>query len=68
MDNIPTWIAISISTSLAIVAAILVQLCLVPIQRKRIEEKLKLNSKIKFTIESSNGNLLLDELFIISFN
>ncbi|XP_055377270.1 sodium-dependent phosphate transporter 1 [Condylostylus longicornis] len=54
MDNIPTWIAVALSVGIGIFAAIIVQLCIVPMQRRKIEEKLKLKEPVKFTIESSN--------------
>lgn len=36
MDNIPTWMAVVISVGIAALVALLVQLILVPIQRRKI--------------------------------
>lgn len=53
MDNIPTWIAISVSVGIGIVVAILVQLIIVPWQRRKITGAPKNGKPVKFTFGDS---------------
>lgn len=53
LDGIPTWLAITISLSASLVVAILVQLFVVPSQRKKILEEA--NQPVKFTFGDSDG-------------
>lgn len=53
MDNIPTWLAITIAVSAALFCAILVQLVVVPWQKKKILNGA--NGEVKFTFGDSDG-------------
>lgn len=53
LDGIPTWLAITISLSASLAVAILVQLFVVPSQRKKILEEI--NQPVKFTFGDSDG-------------
>jgi hypothetical protein len=55
MDNIPTWVAVVISTTVAIVVGILVQVVIVPWQRKKILGGSKNGQPVKFTFGDSDG-------------
>lgn len=55
MNNIPTWVALVASLIVGIVAAILVQLFIVPWQRKKILGQSQAKKPVKFTIEGSSG-------------
>lgn len=50
MDNIPPWIAVSISVGIALMVALLVQLILVPMQRRKI-----MGQPVHFTFGDSDG-------------
>lgn len=56
MDNIPTWVALTISSIVAIAVAILVQVFVVPWQRKKILGGSKNGKPVKFTFGDSDGN------------
>lgn len=58
MDNIPTWIALTISSIAAVTLAIIVQLVIVPWQRKKILKEAN-NGEVKFTFGDSDGELNL---------
>ncbi|XP_068142862.1 sodium-dependent phosphate transporter 2 [Drosophila tropicalis] len=53
MDNIPTWIAISVSVGLSLVVALLTQLVVVPLQRRKIAKRLRAENPVKFNFEDS---------------
>ncbi|KAL5293151.1 SLC20A2 family protein [Megaselia abdita] len=54
MDNIPTWIGVVSSIGLGLVVAVLTQLCIVPMQKRKIAKKLKNNRQpVKFTFDDS---------------
>lgn len=56
MDNIPTWIAVVSSIGLGLVVAVLTQLCIVPMQKRKIAKKMKNNRQpVKFTFDDSVG-------------
>lgn len=55
MDNIPTWMAITISCGIALFVALLVQFILVPIQRRKIMGK-----PVLFNFGDSDGMCLYD--------
>lgn len=55
MDNIPTWVALTISSTVAVVVALLVQLVVVPWQRKKILGESKNGQPVKFTFGDSDG-------------
>lgn len=52
MDNIPTWLAITISIAIGLVVAIIVQLVIVPWQRRKIIGRTT-GEPVKFTINDS---------------
>lgn len=54
MDNIPTWVALVGSLTVGIVTAILVQLFMVPWQRRKILGHSQNRKPVKFTIEGSS--------------
>lgn len=53
MDNIPTSVALAISVGIGLLVAIIVQLFLVPSQRRTITEANKHGKPVKFTINDS---------------
>lgn len=55
MDNVPTWIALLISLGIGIGVAVLVQLFIVPWQRRKVLGQQKGGRPVKFTIEGSSG-------------
>lgn len=57
MDNIPTWVAVVVSSVASVVVAILVQLVVVPWQRKKILGESKNGEPVKFTFGDSDGEL-----------
>lgn len=57
MDNIPTWIALAVSSVVAITVAILVQVFVVPWQRKKILGESKNGNPVKFTFGDSDGKI-----------
>jgi solute carrier family 20 (sodium-dependent phosphate transporter) len=59
MDNIPTWVAITISTVVSLIVAILVQLVVVPWQRKKILGQSKNGEPVKFSFGDSDGKLCI---------
>lgn len=61
LDNVPTWMALTISTLFAVVVAILVQVFVVPWQKKKIlEESLQ---PVKFTFGDSDGEKKIKKCF-----
>lgn len=58
MDNIPTWVAIVISSIVSVVVAILVQVIVVPWQRKKILGESKNGEPVKFTFGDSDGEFV----------
>lgn len=63
MDNIPTWVAILISTIVSLIVGILVQVIVVPWQRKKILGETRNGQPVKFTFGDSDGKLLDDSYF-----
>lgn len=55
MNNIPTWVALVSSLIVGIVTAILVQMFIVPWQRRKILGQSQAKKPVKFTIEGSSG-------------
>lgn len=56
MDNIPTWIAVVSSVGLGLLVAVLTQLCIVPMQKRKIANKMKNNRQpVKFIFDDSVG-------------
>jgi solute carrier family 20 (sodium-dependent phosphate transporter) len=55
MDGIETWVALLISSVTAVVVAILVQLVIVPWQKKKILGESKNGQPVKFTFGDSDG-------------
>lgn len=56
MDNIPTWIAFLVSLGLGLVVAILVQIFIVPWQRRKVlGQSNGPSGPVKFTIDGSGG-------------
>ncbi|KAH8259860.1 hypothetical protein KR026_012022 [Drosophila bipectinata] len=53
MDNIPAWIALSASLGLSLLVAMLTQLVVVPLQRRKIEKRLRAENPVKFNFEDS---------------
>lgn len=53
MDNIPTWLAFTISGSIGLAVAIIVQLFIVPWQRRAVSGEGKHGKPVKFTIDGS---------------
>ncbi|XP_053954847.1 sodium-dependent phosphate transporter 1-A [Anastrepha ludens] len=53
MDNIPTWIAICSSIALSLLVALLTQLIVVPIQKRKIAKQLRAQNPVKFNFEDS---------------
>ncbi|KAF5269255.1 hypothetical protein FQR65_LT02556 [Abscondita terminalis] len=55
MDNIPLWMAAALSVSIGIIAALAIQLIVVPWQRKRINEEMKKEQQpVNFNIGESS--------------
>lgn len=57
MDNIPTWVAVAIASTISVIVAILVQIFVVPWQRKKILGQTKNSQPVKFTFGDSDGKL-----------
>lgn len=55
MNNIPTWVALIGSLALGIVTALLVQIFIVPWQRRKILGHSQARKPVKFSIEGSSG-------------
>lgn len=55
MDNIPVWISVLVSAACGFIIALIVQLCLVPMQRRKIEETQK-SAEVKFSVDCSNDS------------
>ncbi|KAH8258782.1 hypothetical protein KR038_009388 [Drosophila bunnanda] len=53
MDNIPTWIAVAVSLGLSLLVALLTQLVVVPLQRRKIAKRLRAENPVKFNFEDS---------------
>lgn len=53
MDNIPTWIALTASFGLSLLVALLTQLVVVPLQRRKIAKRLRAENPVKFNFEDS---------------
>lgn len=53
LHNIPTWLALTISSVVAIIVAILVQIYVVPWQKKKILEES--SQPVKFSFGDSDG-------------
>lgn len=57
MDNIPTYIAFLVSLGLGLILAIVVQIFLVPRQRRKVLGQSKTGKPVKFTIDGSVGKI-----------
>lgn len=67
MNNIPTWIAFLVSALLGAFVALIVQVFVVPWQRRKVLEQVKASTKpVTFTFEGSTGEYLM-KAFIILF-
>lgn len=56
MDGIPAWVALLISLSVGCLVALLVQLFVVPWQRRKVLGQSKASKKpVKFTIDGGDG-------------
>lgn len=55
MNNIPTWVAFVASLTVGLVTGILVQIFIVPWQRRKILGHSEAKKPVKFTIEGSSG-------------
>ncbi|XP_018790217.1 PREDICTED: sodium-dependent phosphate transporter 1-B [Bactrocera latifrons] len=53
MDNIPTGVAIGTSVALSLLVALLTQLIVVPIQKRKIAKQLRAQNPVKFNFEDS---------------
>ncbi|XP_037810675.1 sodium-dependent phosphate transporter 2 [Lucilia sericata] len=53
MDNIPTWLAVTVSIALGLLVAILTQLLVVPMQKRKIAKQLRAKNPVKFHFEPS---------------
>ncbi|XP_061393158.1 sodium-dependent phosphate transporter 2 [Musca vetustissima] len=53
MDNIPTWMAVTVSVALGLLVAILTHLVLVPMQKRKIAKQLRAKNPVKFQFEDS---------------
>ncbi|KAM7354882.1 na[+]-dependent inorganic phosphate cotransporter type III [Cochliomyia hominivorax] len=53
MDNIPTWLAVTVSIGLGLLVAILTQLLVVPMQKRKIAKQLRAKNPVKFQFEDS---------------
>ncbi|XP_073837481.1 na[+]-dependent inorganic phosphate cotransporter type III [Musca autumnalis] len=53
MDNIPTWLAVTVSVALGLLVAILTHLVLVPMQKRKIAKHLRAKNPVKFQFEDS---------------
>lgn len=61
MDNIPTWVAFLVSLGLGLIVAILVQIFIVPWQRRKVLGQSNgggPSAPVKFTIDGSEGSFL----------
>lgn len=58
MDNIPTWLAVTVSVAMGLLVAILTQLVLVPMQKRKIAKQLRAKNPVKFQFEDSVGKYL----------
>lgn len=56
MDNIPTWVALLVSSVASVIVAILVQLIVVPWQRKKILGESKNGQPVKFLFGDSDDS------------
>lgn len=64
MDNIPAWIALSASLGLSLLVAMLTQLVVVPLQRRKIAKRLRAENPVKFNFEDSVGEFTKANLVI----
>lgn len=55
MDNIPTWVALLISSVASLIVGVLVQTIVVPWQRKKILGESKNGQPVKFMFGDSDG-------------
>lgn len=64
MDNIPTWMAVTVSIGLGLLMAILTQLLIVPMQKRKIAKQLRAKNPVKFQFEDSVGKLQIIFVFL----
>lgn len=63
MDGIPAWVALLVSLGVGLLVALLVQLFVVPWQRRKVLGQSKASKKpVKFTIDGGEGELLTNAL------
>lgn len=55
MDNIPTWLAVTVSIGMGLLVAILTQLLVVPMQKRKIAKQLRAKNPVKFHFEVSES-------------
>ncbi|XP_065360247.1 sodium-dependent phosphate transporter 2 [Calliphora vicina] len=53
MDNIPTWLAVTVSIAMGLLVAILTHLLIVPMQKRKIAKQLRAKNPVKFQFEDS---------------
>lgn len=68
MDNIPTYVAVIIASVTSLVVAVLVQIVIVPWQRKKILGESRNGHPVKFTFGDSDGKILIHVLRTIVMN
>lgn len=63
MDNIPLWMAATISLGVALVCMVIIWLFVVPWQRKTIKSELKAEKlPVNFNIGESSGGFIINKL------
>lgn len=65
MDNIPTWLAVTVAGSASLFCAILVQLVVVPWQKKKILNDTK--GEVKFSFGDSDGEKITTIIHSFAF-
>lgn len=68
MDNIPTYVAVIIASVTSLVVAILVQVIIVPWQRKKILGESQNGQPVKFTFGDSDGSFNINLFYFSIFN
>lgn len=68
MDNIPTWIALVSSMAVGVLVAILVQLFIVPWQRRKILGQSKTGKPVKFTFGNESEGNFQQKMFLLFKN
>lgn len=68
MDNIPTWIALVVSSTAAILIALLVQLIIVPWQRRKILGQSSSGKPVRFIFGDSDGKFYYTTMMGVGTN